>query len=91
MQSQPLPARKLSLLPSLQLTPTANGPFFPAHLGYVGGDGVEDVDEDEEDGDEQRHPAGDDGRRHQEGDPGDDDEHARREVVRDDVVGDLPP
>ncbi len=60
-----------------------------SHLGDIGGDGVEDVDEDEEDGDEEGHPAGDDGGRDQEGDPRDDDEHARGEVVGDDVVGDL--
>ena len=41
------------------------------HLGGVGGDGVEDVDEDEEEGDEERHPAGDDVHRDEEGNPGD--------------------
>ena len=39
------------------------------HLGGVGGDGVEDVDEDEEEGDEEGHPARDDIHRDEEGDP----------------------
>ena len=45
--------------------------FRHAHLGGVGGDGVEDVDEDEEEGDQEGHPAGDDVHRDEEGDPGD--------------------
>ena len=44
------------------------------HLWGVGGDGVEDVDEDEEEGDEKRHPAGDDVRRNHETDPRHNDE-----------------
>ena len=63
----------------------------PLRLGDVGGDGVEDVDEDEEHGDEQRHPAGHDVGGDEEADPGDDDEHAGGEVARDDVVRHLPP
>ena len=46
------------------------------HLWSVGGDGVEDVDEDEEEGDEERHPAGDDVHRNEEGDPGDNHEQS---------------
>ena len=40
------------------------------HLGGVGGDGVEDVDEDKEEGDEESHPARNHVHRNQEGDPG---------------------
>ena len=40
-------------------------------LGRVGGDGVEDVDQDEEESDEERHPAGDDVRWDHETYPGD--------------------
>ena len=39
------------------------------HLWSVGGDGVEDVDEDEEEGDEEGHPARDHVHRDEEGDP----------------------
>ena len=46
------------------------------HLWGVGGYGVEDVDEDEEEGDEERHPAGDDVHRDKEGDPGDNHEQS---------------
>ena len=38
-------------------------------LGCVGGDGVEDVDQDKEERDEKRHPPGDDVRRNHEADP----------------------
>ena len=41
-----------------------------AHLGGVGGDGVEDVDEDKEEGDEESHPARNHVHRNQERDPG---------------------
>ena len=44
---------------------------WQAHLGGVGGDGVEDVDEDKEEGDKEGHPARDDVHRNQEGNPGD--------------------
>ncbi len=43
-------------------------------LGSVCCDAVEDVDQDEEEGDEERHPAGDHVGRHDEADPGDDNE-----------------
>ena len=43
-----------------------------AHLGCVGGDGVEDVDEDEEEGDEESHPARNHVHRNEEGNPGHD-------------------
>ena len=59
------------------------------HLWSVGGDSVEDVDEDEEEGDEERHAAGDDVRGDEEGDPGDHDEEAGGEVVGDDVGGEV--
>ena len=39
-------------------------------LGSVGGDVVEDVDQDEEERDEESHPPGDDVRRNHEADPG---------------------
>ena len=39
------------------------------HLGGVGGDGVEDVDQDEEEGDQEGHPTGDHVHRDQERDP----------------------
>ena len=48
-----------------------------------------DVDEDEEEGDQHRHPAGDHLGVDQEADPGDDDEQSRREVVGDDVEAHL--
>ena len=41
------------------------------HLWGVGGDGVEDIDEDEEEGDEEGHPARDDVHGDEEGNPGD--------------------
>ena len=43
--------------------------FFTFCLGRVGGDGVEDVDQDKEERDEERHPPGDDVRRNHEADP----------------------
>ena len=43
-------------------------------LWRVGGDSVEDVDQDEEESDEESHAAGYDVRRHNETDPGDNDE-----------------
>ena len=46
--------------------------FQDAHLGGVGGDGVEDVDEDEEEGDEEGHPARNHVHRNEEGNPGHD-------------------
>ena len=46
--------------------------FRHAHLGGVGGDGVEDVDEDEEECDEESHPAGNHVHRNEEGYPGHD-------------------
>ena len=42
------------------------------HLGGVGGDGVEDVDEDKEEGDEEGHPARNHVHRNEEGNPGHD-------------------
>ena len=48
-----------------------------------------DVDEDEEEGDQHGHPAGDHLGVDQEADPGDDDEQSRREVVGDDVEAHL--
>ena len=59
-----------------------SGPDWP-------GDGVEDVDQDQEDGDEEGHPARNDFRGDEEADPGDDDEHSGWKVVGDDVVRDL--
>ena len=49
---------------------------FVFHLWGVGGDGVEDVDEDEEEGDEEGHPAWNDVHRDEEGDPGNNHEQA---------------
>ena len=46
------------------------------HLGGVGGDGVEDVDEDEEEGDEEGHPARNHVHRNEEGNPGHDNKQA---------------
>ena len=66
------------------------GPQDPGHLRRVRLDGVEDVDEDEEDGDEEAHPAGDALRVDEEGDPADDDEEGGGEVVGDHVEGHLP-
>ena len=48
----------------------------PLCLGDVGGDGVEDVDEDEKYGNEYCHPAGDVVWGDEETDPGDHDEHS---------------
>ena len=59
-------------------------------LGGVGVDVIEDVDEDKEEGDEERHAAGDDVRGDEEGDPGDQDEEAGGEVVGDDVGHHVP-
>ena len=47
-----------------------------AHLGGVGGDGVEDVDEDEEEGDKEGHPARNHVHRNEEGNPGHDNKQA---------------
>ena len=58
-------------------------------LWRVGLDGVVDVDEDEEEGDQHRHPAGDHLWVDQEADPRDDDEQSRWEVVGDDVEAHL--
>ena len=49
-----------------------------AHLGGVGGDGVEDVDEDEEECDEESHSAGNHVHRNEEGNPGHDDKQTWR-------------
>ena len=46
-----------------------NTVFLCEHLGGVGGDGVEDVDQDEEEGDQEGHPTGDHVHRDQERDP----------------------
>ena len=46
------------------------------HLWGVGGYGVEDVDEDKEEGDEEGHPAGDDVHGDKEGNPGDNHEQS---------------
>ena len=56
----------------------------------VAGDAIEDVDKDEEDSDEDGHPARNTLRRHEEADPGDNDEHTGGEVVGHNVVGHLP-
>ena len=50
----------------------------PLRLGRVRRHRVEDVDEHQEEGDEERHPAGDHVHRDEEGDPGHDDEQAWR-------------
>ena len=63
----------------------------PLCLGDVGGDGVEDVDEDEEHGDEESHPARHILRGDEEADPGHQHEHGGGQVPRDQVVGYLPP
>ena len=55
-------------------------------FGDISGDGVEDVDQDEEDGDKQGHPSRDHIRGNQERDPGHHDKHPGGEVTRDDVV-----
>ena len=50
----------------------------------VGGDGVEDVDEDEKESDQERHPPGNDVGGNHETDPGDDNKQAcgeERELV----------
>ena len=60
------------------------------YLGWVSLDGVEDVDEDEEDGDEETHPARDALGVDKEADPADDDEEAGGEVEGDDVEADFP-
>ena len=56
------------------------------HVGGVGGDHVEDVGEHEEEGDEHRHPAGDNIRGDEETDPGDHNEEAGGEIVDDEVL-----
>ena len=63
----------------------------PLCLGDVGGDGVEDVDEDEEHGDEESHAAGHILRGDEEADPGHQHEHGGGQVPRDQVGGNLPP
>ena len=60
------------------------------YLGWVSLDGVEDVDEDEEDGDEETHPARDALGVDEEADPADDDEEAGGEVEGDDVEAGFP-
>ena len=60
------------------------------YLGRVSLDGVEDVDEDEEDGDEQAHPAGDALGVDEEADPADHHEQAGGEVEGDDVETHFP-
>ena len=55
-------------------------------FGRVGGDVIEDVDEDKEEGDKEWHPAGDNLRGNEEWDPGDHYKEARGEVVGDQVV-----
>ena len=55
-------------------------------FGDVCGDGVEDVDQDEEDGDQERHPPGDHVRGDQEWDPGHHDKHPGGEIASDDVM-----
>ena len=60
------------------------------YLGWVSLDGVEDVDEDEEDGDEETHPARDALGVDKEADPADHDKEAGREVEGDDVEADFP-
>ena len=60
------------------------------YLGWVSLDGVEDVDEYEEDGDEETHPARDALGVDKEADPADDDEEAGGEVEGDDVEADFP-
>ena len=61
----------------------------PLRLWRVGRHRVEDVDEHEEQGDEQRHPPGNHVHGDEERDPGDDDEQSRGQVVGDDVGGDV--
>ena len=60
-------------------------------FGDIGCDCVEDVDQDQEDRDEERHPPGDHVRGDEEGDPGDHNEHPGGEITRYDVVRHLPP
>ena len=57
-----------------------------AHLGGVGGDGVEDVDEDKEEGDEESHPARNHVHRNQERDPGHNNKQTWRRT-RDEELG----
>ena len=52
---------------------------------------IEDVDKAEEDSDEDCHSARNTLRRNEKADPRDDNKHAGREVVGDDVVGHLSP
>ena len=63
----------------------------PLGLGDVGGDGVEDVDEDQEHGDQQRHAPGHILRGDEEADPGHQHEHGGGQVPGDQVGGNLPP
>ena len=56
------------------------------HVGRVGGDHVEDVCEHKEEGDEHRHPAGDNIRGNEETYPGDYDKEAGGEIVDDEVL-----
>ena len=55
----------------VNMVKTCKTSFRMVHLWGVGGDGVEDVDEDKEEGDKEGHPARDDVHRNQEGNPGD--------------------
>ena len=63
--------------------------LFQTNLWRVDLDGVVDVYEDEEESDKHRHPARDHLRVDEEADPGDDNEEAGGEVVRDDVEAHL--
>ena len=58
-------------------------------LRGVGGDRVEDVDQHQEQGHQERHPARDDVRRHHEADPGHHHEQSRRKIVCDEVVREM--
>ena len=56
------------------------------HIGGVWCHDVEDVDEHEEEGDEHRHPAGDNLRGDQEADPGHHDKQARGQIVNVEIL-----
>ena len=62
----------------------------PLHVGRVVGDGVEDVDQHEEQRDEHGHPPGDHLRRDEEGGPGHHHEEPRGEVVHVQVLEVVP-
>ena len=71
----------------MQASIQASMAVSPSAFGVLVGDAVEDVDEHQEQGDEERHPTRDDIRRHDEAYPGYDDEQAwsrrmGREVIR---------